>query len=107
MKKLIKQILRLDPAAAYHYKGMAMGFWWEYPFRHFVGCSETVIGSTGGPSEATIKDYSYSWKKTELRKASKRELMVLKEEVEKNIELQRKLHERYKSMSLYEFLNQF
>lgn len=113
---LIYKILKLDPSGAFNHKGdyIDRGDWvdcfgnWTYPFRKYVNYRETVIGTTGGPSEATIKDYHYSWNKTILMKSKVKELIELKKATEQTCNMYKKLFETYsKPMSMYEFFESF
>jgi hypothetical protein len=112
-EKLIIEILRLNPCGAYNFKGEFIGDpnWhrpggdWTLPYSKYVHCSQKFIGTTGGPSEATIYDTKYRWNKSELLKASNEELLKLKEATIKENTMWQTLCDKYANMGLLEFLN--
>lgn len=117
MKKsdLIDEILKQDPHGAFYAKGTFIGNKdfvsaigdWTYPFRRFVNCHIKVIGDTGGPSQATIKQYKYLWNKKALHSASKEELLELKEVTSKQNTFYKKMYEKYSNMNMVNFLGMF
>ena len=111
--KLITDILRLKPAGAWESKGEYIGNekWispfgdWTYPYRKYVNYSSKIIGTTGGPSEATIRDTKFTWNKTALLKASNEELLALKEATAKENNIWEALCNKYDGMNILEFLS--
>jgi hypothetical protein len=109
----IIEILRLNPAGAWEHKGEYVGNpqWispfgdWTMPYRKYVNYSSRVIGTTGGPSEATIRDTKLTWNKIALLKATHKELLALKEATTEENNFWERLINTYKDMNLIEFLS--
>lgn len=112
--KIIFEILKEDAVGAWHAQGKFIGHPeyyrlgddWEYPYRKYVHHKFKIIGTTGGPSEATITEDKFTWNKGEINRASTEDLIKLRNATKKSNEYWSNLLLKYgHSMSLLDFLN--
>lgn len=110
---LINKILKLPANIAFHYQDEFIGTpgWhsnndYSRPYIKYVDDNSVFIGTTGGPSEASIYDYKYEWKTTELEKSTIKELTQLYNDIKSRGETLSRIYEKYsKEMSMVEFFN--
>ncbi len=107
---LIDSILKLDARSAFNYEGgwVDARMRYTYQYRKYVNYSETVIGDTGGPSRAIIKDIHCSWNRNALLTATNKELIELKKATKRTYKAWKRIYDKYsKPMTMVEFFRSF